>query len=212
MNHSLVILAAGSGSRMNLGYNKMLHEIDGEMILNHTLQKFLEFEAFKEIIVVINPKDEAIIKKNIINDEKIILTHGQGERQDSVHAGVKLATGKYTLVHDGARMYISKLLITKILTELKTNQDAYAVAVAVKDSIRKVKDNKVVELLKREELFAMQTPQIAKTDILKLIQKQAIEDSVMETDEVGLLKHYGYEIQIIKGEYQNKKVTTIEDL
>lgn len=212
MKHSLVILSAGSGSRMNLGYNKMLHEVDGEIILNHTISKFLKFTEFKEIIVVINPKDEAIIKEKIIQDERIKITYGAKERQDSVNEGVKIATGEYTLVHDGARMYISDELIRKILTQLTTKADAYVVAVAVKDSIRKVKNGKIIELLKREELYAMQTPQIAKTDILKEIEAKAITEKILETDEVGLLNHYGYEITIIEGEYQNKKVTTIEDL
>ncbi len=212
MKHSLIILSAGNGSRMNLGYNKMLHEIDGEIILNHTISKFLAFTDFKEIIVVINRKDEPKIKEKIIKDERIKITYGEGERQDSVHAGVKLATGEYTFVHDGARMYISEELIKNILKQIKTAENAYVVAVPVKDSIRKVKNGKIVELLKREELYAMQTPQIIKTEILKQIETKAASQKIIETDEVGLLNHYGYEITIIKGEYQNKKVTTIEDL
>ncbi len=210
--HSLIILSAGSGSRMNLGYNKMLHEIDGDMILNHTINKFLKFTEFKEIIVVINEREEDIIKAKIVRDERIKFAYGRGERQDSVASGVEMASGEYTFVHDGARMYITNQLIERMLKAVESNSDAYVCAVKVKDSIRKVQNNVIVEVLNRDELYAMQTPQIAKTTILKQIQKQALEDKVLETDEVGLLSHYNFEIAIIEGEYSNKKVTTIEDL
>ncbi len=210
--HSLIVLAAGSGSRMNLGYNKMLHKIDGEPIINHTLKKFVKFPEFSQIIVVINPDDEAIIKELIIDDPRIEITYGEGERQDSVARGVKLANGKYTFVHDGARIYITDDLITRMLETVNSDQDAYVCAVKVKDSIRKVQSNIIVEALNRDELYAMQTPQIVKTEILKRVELLAKADGILETDEVGLLNHYKYQVSIIEGEYANKKVTTIEDL
>ncbi len=210
--HSLVILAAGSGSRMNLGYNKMLHKVDGETILNHTINKFLPFTEFKEIIVVINQKDEKEILPSLVNDQRIKIAYGEGERQDSVAKGVELATGEYTFVHDGARMYISEELVIRMLNAVESKEDAYVCAVKVKDSIRKVQNNVIVEVLNRDELYAMQTPQIARTEILKAIETKAKLDGVLETDEVGLLSHYNYKINIIEGDYANLKITTIEDL
>ncbi len=209
---SVVIPAAGRGSRMNLGYNKMLHQIEGDTVLNHTIAKFAKFTEFTEIIIVINQSEELEILKSLPNDQRIKIAYGYGERQDSVAQGVKLATEEYVMVHDGARMYISEELINRTLKSLSSNQDAYVCAVKVKDSIRKVKNNKIVEVLNREELFAMQTPQIAKTKILKKIHNLAQNDQVNETDEVGLLNHYGYEVEIIEGDYSNIKITTIEDI
>ncbi len=210
--HSLIILSAGSGSRMQLGYNKMLHEVDGDIILNHTLNQFLKYDEFSEIIVVINKLEEELIREKIVCDERIKFAYGRGERQDSVASGVELASGEYVFVHDGARMYITSELIERMLKAVESKRDAYVCAVKVKDSIRKVQNNVIVEVLNRDELYAMQTPQIAKTTILKDIQKKAQKDCILETDEVGLLNRYGYEITIIEGEYSNKKVTTIEDL
>lgn len=210
--HSLIILAAGSGSRMKLGYNKMLHEVDGDIILNHTIKQFIGYKEFKELIIVINPTDEKVIQQKIIKDERIKLVYGAGERQDSVACGVEHASGEYIFVHDGARMYISDELIQKILQKITGGADAYVCAVKVKDSIRKVQNNVIVEVLERDELYAMQTPQIVKKNILKQIEQQAKIDKVLETDEVGLLNHYAYQVEIIDGEYSNKKVTTIEDL
>lgn len=210
--HSLIITAAGSGSRMKLGYNKMLHEIHGDIILNHTIKKFINFTDFKEIIVVINKSDETEIKTKMINDRRIKIVYGSSERQSSVAKGVAVATGEYIFVHDGARMDISYELIASLLRATRTNDDAYVCAVKVKDSIRKVQNNVIVEVLNRDELYAMQTPQIAKAEILKTIELKAQVDNVLETDEVGLLMHYGYHVQIVEGEYGNKKITTIEDL
>ncbi len=212
MKYSVLITAAGRGSRMNLGYNKMLHQISGDTILNHTVNRFLKFPEFQEIIVIINQEDEVEIKKTLAKDKRIKIAYGFGERQDSVGSGLKLATGDYTLVHDGARMHISSEMINNILTALESEKDAYVCAVKVKDSIRKVKDNKVVEVLNRDELYAMQTPQIAKTSILQTVHSLARSEKIIETDEVGLLNRYGYEVEIIEGEYSNIKITTIEDL
>ncbi len=212
LKYSVIIPAAGQGSRMNLGYNKMLYNIDGKTILTHTIERFLKFSAFGEIILVINQLEEKEIRASLPEDQRIKIAYGGGERQDSVNAGLQQVTGDYVFVHDGARMFISDELIERMLKAVATKKEAYVCAVKVKDSIRKVKNNQIVEVLNRDELYAMQTPQICRRTILEIIHKQAKQENLLHTDEVGLLNHYGYPVQIIEGEYSNKKITTIEDL
>ncbi len=212
LKYSVIIPAAGQGSRMNLGYNKMLHQIEGKTILTHTIERFLKFPQFQEIVLVINQLEEKEIKTSLPEDKRIKIAYGGGERQDSVNAGLQHVTGDYVFVHDGARMFISDELIERMLKAVATKQEAYVCAVKVKDSIRKVKNGQIVEVLNRDELYAMQTPQICRRSILETVHNQARAEKLLHTDEVGLLNHYGYPVQIIEGEYSNKKITTIEDL
>jgi len=212
--NGVVILAAGSGSRMNLGYNKMIHQIDGEYIINITLKKFLAIDSFGPIVVVVSENDYDFINDILIKDSKVTIVKGGAERQDSVCNGVvhlkKNHDLNYIFIHDGARCNISNKLLKKCIDEVALEKfDAYAVGVYEKNSIRVVEDGIVKQILNRDHLMAMQTPQIAKADLLYEVLTTSKN---YHSDEVGLLFENGYEISIIEGEYGNVKITTIEDL
>ncbi len=209
---SLIITCAGNATRMNLGYNKMLYKYNDEYLFNKTLKPFLEFKEFRKIIITVNINDYDFFKENILNDSRIKIVIGSNTRQSSIGEGLKYIDSEYILVHDGARCFISKQEIKNILNTCKNNQVSCALGVKTKDSLRKVIDNKVVDVLNREEIYAMQTPQACPTKLLKTLHKLAIEDNICETDEVGLLYHYGYNMTIVQGEYSNIKITTKDDL
>lgn len=212
MSNTLIITSGGTGSRMGLGYNKMLHQIDGQSVLNHTINKFLKYEEFTQIIIAVSEKDYEQIKQELPSDKRIELVLGGSERQYSVYNALTKASGDYVFVHDGARMHISDELIKRCLDAIKSDEDAYVCAVQSKDSIRKVKNGIITEVLERSELYSMQTPQIATREVLLAAHNMANENQILETDEVGLLFRYGFNVRIIEGDYANIKLTTIEDL
>ncbi len=210
--YSLILTSAGSGSRMNLGYNKMLYVHNGEYIFNYALKRFLKFAEITEVFLVVSENDHDIIKQNVIVDPRIKLVIGGATRQASVHAATKHVTNEYVLVHDGARCFISDDLIKRTLKKIKDNGVAVACGLSSTDSLRLVIDNQVKEALDRDLVYRMQTPQSFATKTLLQYQNQAVIDKVDETDEVGLLLHYGISTEIYDGEETNIKLTTKKDL
>ena len=115
------------------------------------------------------------------------------------------------LVHDGARPFIDHLLI-KRLTEAAATHGGAIVAVPVKDTIKKVKENMVIETVERSSLWAVQTPQAFRVSILKKAHEEAEKADYLGTDDASLLERMGQPVVIIEGNYDNIKITTQEDL
>ena len=113
MKYSAVIPCGGVGSRLNLGYNKILYKIDGKYLIERTVKNFLLDEECLEVIIVYQENDY-IILKNIFNTPKIKLIKGGNNREESVYNGVKISNGDYVLIHDGARPNIKKEVIQRI--------------------------------------------------------------------------------------------------
>lgn len=198
----VIILAAGIGSRMNLGYNKMLYKIDNKPIYLHTLDKFKDFD---EIVLVINRDDKIKVSGNI----KVV--YGGKTRGESVYNGLEKIESDYVLIHDGARPYISDEVINKVKESLLIN-DACGVAVKVKDTIKEYKNGKL-KTLNRDDLIAMQTPQGGKTSLLKKVYELEKNDGFISTDDIQVIEKYSnVKIDIVFGSYDNIKITTIEDV
>lgn len=206
--NSLVLLAAGSGTRLNLGYNKMLYEVNGLTLLELTLRKFQSSKLFEEIIVVV--RDTELENWQTKNIENVTFVIGGNNRQESVYNGVNCVSGEYVWIHDGARCNISLDAIARLNKSIE--YPGVALAVKAKDSLRIVINGEIKETLNRDEVYQMQTPQIVLRDAYLRCYDSAQVDGSLETDEVGLLYKYGYSMKIIDGEYSNLKITTREDL
>ncbi|MDR0832407.1 MAG: 2-C-methyl-D-erythritol 4-phosphate cytidylyltransferase, partial [Bacillales bacterium] len=113
MRYSAVVVASGSGTRLNLPYNKMFYLFNNKTIIYRSVLPFLEDEECQQVIIVINPKEESIFS-NIFNNQKITYTYGGSLRGISVYNGLKLVKERYVLIHDGARPNLKKDLIARI--------------------------------------------------------------------------------------------------
>lgn len=212
MNYSVVVLAAGSGTRMNLGYNKVLYRFkDGELLLSKTLRVFLEDEDCKQVILVTTPQEIDSIQAQIHHD-KIVYAYGGSMRQDSVYEGLKLVSEEYVMIHDGARCFVDKVMIED-LKEALVDEDACLLMVPVIDTIKVVEDGYVVNTLNRDVLYAAQTPQCFKTDLIRKCHQMNREKQESVSDDASLVERFSdVKVKVVKGSYANKKVTTIEDL
>ena len=137
---------------------------------------------------------------------------GGNTRQLSVTNGVNACSGDmdYCMIHDGARPFISKELIFNIIDRLRSGIDACAVGIEQVDSMRKVIDGIITDVVCRDTVYCMQTPQVAKTKLLKDIINNSVSETY--TDEVELLLANKVIVEIIKGEKSNYKITTEEDI
>ena len=208
MDYSCVIVAAGKGSRMNLGYNKAYYMLDDKCILEHTIKAFKDDHDCKEIIVVCDIDDF----KAHIKDDDVILVSGGATRSDSVYNGLQKVSYEYVMIHDGARPYVS----SKILDDTKqclSKHNACLAMVDCKDTIKKVVDNKVVKTYVRSTLKNAQTPQSFKTSLIIEAYQKAMADNFVATDDASIYEVYGKDdVYVIEGSYDNIKITTIEDI
>ena len=211
MHYSVVIVAAGQGSRMGLGYNKVYYRFkDGESILEKTMNKFLSDEDCCQVVVV---SDTVDFKEQVkLKDERIVCTDGGSSRQESVAKGLALVNQDKVMIHDGARPYVSLTILNEGKKALEEHK-ACCVMVPCKDTIARVREGYIVESLKREELMNAQTPQAFDTTLIKECIEKAQVEGVSLTDDCSAVRLYSEEkIKVVMGDYRNLKITTVEDL
>ena len=208
--YSAVILAAGSGTRLGLGYNKLLFKIEGQTIIEKTISIFMKDQDCQEIILVISKKDEQTMKELFGNTVKYAI--GGATRQESSYHGVCQATSENVMIHDGARPYVS----TKELEACKealNKYDASLLMVPVKDTIKIVKDGVIQTTPQRDTLMAALTPQCFKTKLIKECLEKAMKSTETFSDDASVIEKMSQiKVHVILGEYSNIKITTKEDL
>lgn len=214
--YGAIILSAGIGSRMGLGYNKMLYEINDEPIVIHTIRKFLRDENCGQLVLVVNPTEmdtmSEILTKSHVCDSRLQVVGGGSERQYSVYNGLQCINEEVVLVHDGARPFVTQRMIDECY-EQAISGHASVVAVPVKDTIKRVLDGVVIETPERSQMYAVQTPQAAPTSLLKQSHEEAKELKFLGTDEASLIEKFTKaSVKVVLGDYTNIKLTTPEDL
>ena len=118
MKYSAIVLAAGSGSRTGLGFNKVLLEINEKKVLDYSLDIFIKDNKCTEIILVVSKNEYDYFSEAYIDViDKFII--GGSERQYSVFNALNEVSNEYVLIHDGARPYIKSSTINEICSVLK---------------------------------------------------------------------------------------------
>jgi 2-C-methyl-D-erythritol 4-phosphate cytidylyltransferase len=218
MNVVALIPAAGSGSRMGTTQRKPYLTLEGKPILVHTLTVFEQCSLIKEVLLIVSSSDLEYSGTSIVETYKLTKVNkivvGGAKRQDSVWEGLKALEGQYGLVmvHDGVRPFVSQGIVENAIHET-AYYGATVAAVPVKDTIKIVsKEAEVVETIDRSRVWAVQTPQTFKYDILKMAYEKAYEDGFYGTDDASLVERLGMKVKIIPGSYDNIKITTPSDL
>lgn len=214
MNYEVIIPAAGQGKRMKAGKNKQFIELEGKPVIVHTLTVFEKDPACTGILLVINPDERALFEEmaarsGLTKIKKMV--SGGNERQHSVYNGLKAAASDVVLVHDGARPFIKKNVISK-LVKAAYEDGAATVAVPVKDTIKRVLNSEVIETVERSSLWAVQTPQAFRLSDILAAHKEASAAAFLGTDDASLMERSGHKVLVIEGDYTNIKLTTPDDL
>lgn len=213
--YELILLAAGKGERMCLPLNKIFYKFKktGKMVIEHSLDVFLNDERCSKIVIVYNENDRNIVDELVkkYKSNKIDICAGGITRQDSILNGLKLINSDYVLVHDSARPNVKKELIDDILLNLGIF-DCCSCGVKVSDTIKKESNGKL-ETVDRESLYYVQTPQ--GSDVKKLTEALGAvkRDKVIVTDDLQAFEYIcNNNVKITKGDKNNIKVTTKDDL
>lgn len=210
---SVVLPAAGSGSRMQSCVPKQFHLLAGRPVLIHTIAPFLAEESVIEVIVVVAAeqleKTRELCRSAFPGDMQLRFVIGGSRRQDSVYAGVKAAQASLVMVHDAARPMVSSSLIRRCCLALKEKK-AFVVATPVADTLKRVRDGLVQTTVDRTALFRAQTPQGAAKSVF-MDAFQALGDAEV-TDESALFERVGISVHLVEGEEENFKITRQQDL
>lgn len=200
-----IIAAAGSGSRMGSRLPKQYMRAGGEVILHKTAAVFASCNIIDQIIVV---ADSAYMELcgQVLSDIEHRIAAGGSQRQDSVYEGLKLADSDIVLIHDGARPFVTHDIIERV-TAAAAEHKAAVCAVMPKDTIRTVEHT-----LRRDSLYAVQTPQGFDTKTIRAAYEAAYADGFYGTDDAGIAENAGINVAIVSGSYDNIKITTREDL
>ena len=211
MIRSIILMAAGTGERMNSDIPKQFIEINGLPIIIHTYKVFQAIKGLKIYIVLPNKgfdKWNKYISEYIDKDTEII--KGGSQRNISVRNGINAITSDEGLVgiHDGVRPFLSIDLISKLFDEAEKEGNAIPFTNSV-NSMRKI-DGKKNFSVDRSQYVQIQTPQVFKTKLIKESLNNIKEDNY--TDEASLIEEIGLKINLVKGEIENIKITTNSDL
>lgn len=211
MIRSIILMAAGTGERMNSDIPKQFIEINGLPIIIHTYKVFQAIKGLKIYIVLPNKgfdKWNKYISEYIDKDTEII--KGGSQRNISVRNGVNAIISDEGVVgiHDGVRPFISIDLISKLFDEAEKEGNAIPFTNSV-NSMRKI-DGKKNFSVDRSQYVQIQTPQVFKTKLIKDSLNNIKEDNY--TDEASLIEEIGLKINLVKGEIENIKITTNSDL
>lgn len=198
--YSVVIVCAGSGTRMNSNKNKVLLPLNQMPIFMHSVKKF---ETFSDDIIVVCKEED---KEEILAYHNNICIGGV-TRQESVYNGVMKAKYSHVLIHDGARPFVSNEEIKSLIES--SNKDSAFLGLKMVDSIKDITN---LTNVNRDNFIIALTPQLVRKDLYLEAYSKALETGVSFTDDVDLINTVlGIKPELILGKKDNIKITTLED-
>ena len=211
----VLIPAAGSGSRMKAGKNKLLVDLEGESLIYWTIKSVFSASLVSWVGIIGQPKDKKTLLNSIKHfSNRVVWINGGETRQESVFNGLNAlpSNAEKVLIHDGARCLINPNLINKCAMELEEN-DAVILATKVTDTIKIVDNNGYIQNTpNRQKLWAAQTPQGFLVKRLRKAHEIAIEKNWTVTDDASLFERLNWQVKIIEGNSSNIKITSPLDL
>lgn len=219
MGYEAILLAAGHGERMQHDQNKVLLDLVGQPVILYSLNVFLQDPNCKHIIIVVQEKEKELFTHLAEKEQNdfgctITITSGGKERQQSVFCGLQAMenTKNIVMIHDGARPFVQLEQIELLYKRVLVTRAAI-LGVPVKDTIKRVESGIVEETIARETLWQVQTPQAFYGWELEQAHRFAQEENFLGTDDASLIEKFTkLSVSIVKGNYNNIKLTTPEDM
>ena len=209
-----IILAAGNGTRLSNNIKKQFIKIHDKQLFLFSFDSFCSSNIDK-ILIVSSKEGINYVRSLVSSNEKFLDVIAGGEtRQQSVKNALDylkgiLADDDVILIHDAARPLIKVPLINEVINKT-IEYDCCSLILPIKDTIISLSNNNYESTLERDKLASVQTPQGFKFKIIYEAHLKAMHSSA--TDDAQLVKNLGLNIHLIKGDEQNFKITTNEDL
>lgn len=215
-----VVLAGGQGKRMQSHVQKQYMMLCGKPLIVYALEAF-EKSPVDKIVLVTAAGEEAFASRDIVDaygfSKIAAVVAGGKERYHSVYEGLKeLEDCDYVLIHDGARPLVTGEIIDRAMEGAK-EYHACVVGMPVKDTIKISDGDEFAEATPdRSRLWQVQTPQAFRYALVRKAYDEIMEDPELQkgvTDDAMVVESRTcYKVKLIKGSYENLKVTTPEDM
>jgi 2-C-methyl-D-erythritol 4-phosphate cytidylyltransferase len=215
MKALVILVAAGRGERMGADQPKAFVPVAGQPMLLLAARAFDAAPSLDGIVAVV-PADRIADAREILGGLRALrdVVPGGESRQDSVQRGLEALPPGFdgvVLVHDAARPLVDVELIESVI-RATIEHDAAIPVLGLVDTVKRLRDDRVVETLDRSELGAAQTPQGFRVALLRRAYDRAFRDDVVLTDEAMAVERLGEPVVAVKGSARNRKLTTPEDL
>ncbi|MCS7258936.1 MAG: 2-C-methyl-D-erythritol 4-phosphate cytidylyltransferase [candidate division WOR-3 bacterium] len=208
-----IILAAGRGQRF--GGLKQFLMVNKKPLIYYSIVKFNRSPFVDKIILVTLQEKINYLKmlasKYQLNKTQAVIAGGK-ERQDSVYNALKLLPDNgYVAIHDAVRPLVSLSLIKKGFLLVKKHRACIPV-LPIYDTVKEVKNHRVIKTLERSQLYYVQTPQFFEIALLKKAYAHAYKQNIYQTDDAGIVEFLGTPVFTFEGEKTNIKITEKNDL
>lgn len=217
MNATAIITAGGTGSRIQASLPKQFVSLSGLPMIAHTLRAFEKAKTIDRVLVTL-PKDQL----HRLNPSELAhwgvrkvvnVVAGGATRQASVGKALDAVPGSplFVAIHDAARCLVTPDLIDQTVTACKGWDGAIA-ALPVRDTLKRVKKEKIQKTEPRDELWGMQTPQVFRFLFIRDAYQQAKKKKFKATDDAAVAEFAKGRVRVVNGSTRNIKVTLAEDL
>lgn len=209
-----LIVAAGRGSRLGADLPKQYLRLGDRAILARSIQRFLELPEIDAVQVAIAEAHQTLYQTSVadIDDPRLLPpVTGGDSRSVSVRRGLEALAAhspKRVLIHDAARPFVPRSVITNVIKALDTQAGAFA-ALPVVDALWSANDDTAVHPVSRDGLWRAQTPQGFVFDAILDAHQNLTADAA---DDVAVAREAGMTVQIVLGDEANFKITTEADL
>ena len=207
-----LVVAAGRGTRLGAPLPKQYLPLGGVAVLRHGLRTLVEHPGIAAIRVIIHPDDHALYAAAAAGLELLPPVSGGAQRQDSVRNGLESLADvppELVLIHDGARPFLDRGVIDRVLAALDGHAGAIA-ALPVRDAVKRGDGIRIAATIDRSALWRAQTPQGFQFGAILAAHRAAAGAEL--SDDAAVAERAGLAVALVEGSEDNFKVTTMDDL
>jgi len=212
-----IICAAGASSRFGGKRKKPFVDVGGRAVFLRSVELFSNREDVKQILLAISPEDEELVKvKWGVNLQffNVEICFGGDERFETVSKALELVkeTTELVAVHDAVRCCVTEKWIDEVIAEA-TKTGAAILACPVVATLKKAKDNTIIQTVDRENLYEAQTPQVFETGLLRTAYENLKNlDKNKISDDAQLVEALDHKVSIVETDSSNIKITKPADV
>ena len=212
LTFTVVVPAAGIGSRMGASCPKQYLPLAGKFLIEHTLERLLAHPRIERVVVAIAADDDFFPTLPVASHPRLMTTTGGSGRADSVLNGLSLVESEWVLVHDAARPCITHQDIDRLI-HVGLAGDGAILGSRVRDTMKRSDAAGYIQkTVDREQLWHALTPQFFRTGLLRDAIQQGQSQGLPITDEASAMQLAGWRPLMVEGRADNIKVTRPEDL
>ncbi|RPG42828.1 MAG: 2-C-methyl-D-erythritol 4-phosphate cytidylyltransferase [Gammaproteobacteria bacterium TMED112] len=211
-----IIPSAGSGTRFNAAIPKQYFNINEELIIEKTINHFLNIDEIIKLIIPLGEQDKIFSNLDIAKNEKIQIVSGGDTRAESVLNALKtIKENSMVIVHDAVRPFIQTEMIKNLIVNFdEEKDDALVYGIPIYEALKKIDPDtlSIKKSVDRNKYYLAQTPQICLSNVLKESINFCLNDKFYPGDESEAIEKIGGKVRFLPGSRSNIKITVQEDL